>query len=194
MNSIHSHDNPTMNVVTMRELIRDKWWIISWLLTLSRIPLLVLCLTQIKISPLYSALLILAIMIADIFDGVLFKFSNANSVKKLRENRHIFDAIGDRLSINLTISFLYAFLGLPISILSLIVIREISISLIVFNTCYSNNIVIKANNYSKIASVLIGLIAINCILGMSMYWPLIVPFIIFSIIGAYKYCISREEC
>ena len=90
----------------------DGWGASSWLLTVFRIPILIAI-----SSTIYSgnhevaALLVFVFVAADILDGRLMLKANKEYRRHNETDRHIFDSVCDRVSVNLTYYFLYQLLG-----------------------------------------------------------------------------------
>ena len=190
----------TVGLVNTQSLslgFRDRWWALSWLLTLSRFPTLFLCIYVMigtEAQPLLVPLLIALIVLLDVMDGEVFNLSSAAKRQEGRAFRHAVDAIGDRIVIHSVLIAALVVYPLSIGVYLVIVLREIILSLIVAQPFWTKRLIIKANTPSKLGTVCIALTVINSSLNLISPLGLIIAFFCLSSYGIYLYRYHYEEC
>ena len=168
----------------------DSWWLLSWMLTLLRVPVLTYALYLLaeRAAPTMVVTLVAALVLLDILDGEVHKLSTLNTVEHMRNARHIFDAIGDRVTIHL---FFLVAIGAYGNIAALayvpVLCRELPLIVLVSHTALKRRIILRANLPSKLASALIATIAANIVVPFSADLILVPLMLTLGAVGLYQY-------
>lgn len=154
-----------MNGVTNVKGLPVYTGVVGLSMTVFRILLALFCVPKILSgeSHLFIAIMVLAIIVFDYYDGKLFRKSIFNDNKNWRSFRRILDSCGDRFSIQVVCiplliinhDFWFPYLA--------ICFKEIMTSVVCLN-CYFNGYIIYPSTVSRISTILVGLTAISYLL------------------------------
>jgi len=92
----------------------DQWELLGWVLTAMRFPLLGICLDSVACGNKVAACVtIFLLMITDVLDGEFFRWSRTVTAR-IRIQRHVLDAICDRIVIHVVLVVGFATDVLPL--------------------------------------------------------------------------------
>jgi len=174
----------------------DVCWLSSWFLTILRFPLLATCLYFMR-HDAYSPLIliaVLAIVVADIFDGELLTLSKRRLYESSKVLRHVIDAVGDRIVICSVLLVAIPIYGIDASVYLLIFLRELILTAVVSKPLFNEGIIVKANIFSKIGTVCVALIGLNYIYPTVPLSILVLTFTLFGFLGIRHYLFRYEKC
>lgn len=157
-------------------------------LTFARLPLLAIALWSVGMGQTGLLLLwtLVAIVISDLFDGILFEKSQFVSESD-RALRHAFDAVADRVMIHGVFAFaMWSGVLEPVVYIP-VLIRETALASIVLRPLITERRVLQANWPSKVATTLIAAIFYLGVNGIGLSVILVVPFALTSAVGLAIY-------
>ena len=167
------------------------YFVVGMFLTLLKFPLIFFLVSNLlsNTNPVNSIRIICAIMILDILDGEIFQLS-IYAKTKFGALRRAIDAIGDRLAIGSVFIILFFQYNLPSYMFLIVIIKELFLSQITIKKLLNKKIVLKANPFSKLSTVLIGVSAIlylsNYNFISSLCLVIMIPFLILGYISYKK--------
>lgn len=131
---------------------------LAFALTFSRIPVtaVTVCLLLTQHITLVCWAIAVTVFV-DIADGIVFSFSSYAQDRSLRESRRILDATVDRLFIWTTLFVSLTTIQFPFAVYSVIMVRELLLSLICGYPYLTRKLVYAANLPSRVGSALIAL-------------------------------------
>jgi len=164
--------------------------ITGFALTFAKMPMAMLIFISMATGRLdLTALLILVSIPLDIFDGKVFGWSSMAKNRCLSSYRRISDSVLDRLVIQSALLPALVWFGLPPSIYVLFTLKELIVSGICGYALLHNGDLMRPNNLSRAATVLMGTYMILFCLGVFVTPILVMLFVMLATSGILQYSI-----
>lgn len=159
------------------------WLTVSFFLTFFKLFFLPFGISQIFSASKYLSVTILLLVILDILDGEVLKYSRIPIDLRDKTRRQVFDAIVDRLLMHTYLLLVLTIFNLSYWYYCLFLIRELILGYIVLRNYIKFNSCLKPNWFSKSANILLGIFVASISLKLNIHSFI---FLIFSCIGVYS--------